>query len=88
MKKTPINALQDAARRYSVAADAAQALGITAVAFRRLCLQHNIAWKNERRWRDGASKKYVDKCATKECNGYPSSNGLCFSCYARERRTQ
>ena len=89
MRKPPIKAVTEAARRYPSAVDAAQALGITAGAFKRLCKQHEIPWEHRaKQWSDGASKKYQDKCATKGCNSHPSSNGLCFGCYAKGKRNE
>ena len=41
------------------------------------------AARNEKGWSNFTSRKYMDTCATKECDHKPSSNsGLCFKCYA------
>ncbi len=88
MKKIPVTAVEEAARRYASAGDAAKALGISKVVFRRLCNQYEITWRKGKQWADGSSKKYNDKCATQGCDRHPSAHGLCFRCYAEMRRNE
>ncbi len=83
-RKTSVRQVEDAARRYHSAGDAASALGITPTAFRRLCNRYDIQWRKGRKWE--GSKKYQDTCANEGCSAYPSSRGLCFRCYAEGSR--
>ena len=79
----PKSALMDAARRYGTASLAAKSLGIDSSSFRRACNAKGVEWRNEKGWSNFTSRKYLDTCATKECDHKPSSNsGLCFKCYA------
>ena len=75
--------LEDAARRFSTAALAADALNININSFRRACNQYGIKWRTETGWDNLTSRKYEDRCGTKGCRYRPSSRGgLCFRCYA------